>query len=194
MAGWRRTRHCAALKAPRVPSQADTTASNRSSAVVTDRPVYALRSIRFLELWECRGWPVKIYGIGLERPPQGAGIVAPIFVDAAKEALDCALATGAPDPGASPRAGFAILHEGQLARWLILDLWHNWVLLHHVLHRADRNQIPVRFQPVSDGLCACTWELRVIGYERDAWLNTMLAPPEGPDLESYLRSRLFEDC
>lgn len=34
-------------------------------------------------------------------------------------------------------------------------------------------------------LMACTWELAVIGFERDAWLQTVLRNPGGPDLDAY---------
>lgn len=175
------------------PPNGTTVADRDSTTALSGRPGYELRSIRFLELWACRGWTLKVYGIGLERPRSGSSVVSPSFVNAAKEVLDRALLTAAPDPGASPPAGFAILHEGRLARWLILDLWHDWVLLHHVLHRADHHA-PAQFLPVRNGLCACTWELRVIGYERDAWLTHVLASADAPDLGSYLRSRLAEDC
>jgi hypothetical protein len=153
---------------------------------------YQLRAIRFVELWHCQGWDLKIYGINHHRPAAGDLVVSPRFVSAAKQVIDGALRHNAPDPGGSPRAGFVVLHQGKLARWLLLDLWRDWVLMHHMLYRANLDT-PVDFRPVGDGLCACTWELRVISFERDAWLAHLVAAPDQPDVAAYLRTQLAED-
>ncbi|HSF81772.1 MAG TPA: hypothetical protein VLA49_11090 [Anaerolineales bacterium] len=43
------------------------------------------------------------------------------------------------------------------------------------------------------GLTACVWDLRLMAFERQSWLETVLANPSGPDLEAYLACRLNED-
>jgi hypothetical protein len=85
-----------------------------------------------------------------------------------------------------------ILHEGRLARWILVDIWRDWILLNHFLYRAKIGSSD-GFQLVTDGLNACTWELRVVAFERDAWVTQMLTRPKGPDLSSYLNSQLNED-
>ena len=37
---------------------------------------------------------------------------------------------------------------------------------------------------------ACVWDLAVIGFEREAWLEAVLSNPRGPDVEAYLARRL----
>ena len=44
------------------------------------------------------------------------------------------------------------------------------------------------------GPAACVWDLRVIGFERDAWLSKVLRNPGGPDIDAYLFERLNEDA
>ena len=44
------------------------------------------------------------------------------------------------------------------------------------------------------GPAACVWDLRVIGFERDAWLSKVLRNPSGPDIDAYLSERLNEDA
>lgn len=44
------------------------------------------------------------------------------------------------------------------------------------------------------GLIACVWDLRVMWFEREAWVETVLANPAGPDIEQYLLRRLNEDA
>jgi hypothetical protein len=43
------------------------------------------------------------------------------------------------------------------------------------------------------GLIACVWDLAVIGFERRAWIDCVLANPGGPDVEMYLMQQLNED-
>ena len=43
------------------------------------------------------------------------------------------------------------------------------------------------------GLTACVWDLRVLCFERQAWIDTVLTNPVGPDLEKYLTCQLNED-
>jgi hypothetical protein len=37
------------------------------------------------------------------------------------------------------------------------------------------------------------WDLAVIAFERDAWLDAVLRNPAGPDVERYLATRLDAD-
>jgi hypothetical protein len=42
-------------------------------------------------------------------------------------------------------------------------------------------------------LTACTWDLAVVCFERQAWLDAVLTNPDGPDLERYLQVQLNDD-
>jgi hypothetical protein len=39
------------------------------------------------------------------------------------------------------------------------------------------------------GPSVCVWDLFLQGFERDAWVEEVLANPRGPDIESYLDRR-----
>jgi hypothetical protein len=43
---------------------------------------------------------------------------------------------------------------------------------------------------LSDPAAGCVWEIEVVDFERRAWLEDVLANPDGPDIERYL-SRSF---
>lgn len=43
------------------------------------------------------------------------------------------------------------------------------------------------------GLSACVWDLRLIWFERQAWVDAMLGPAAFPDPSAYLEARLDED-
>jgi hypothetical protein len=164
----------------------------QQNTVGATRPTYELRSIRFIELWQCNGYEVKIYGINPERPKSGELVVAPDFVKAAKSIAASRIANQLPEVTDQPKAAFIVLHEGRLARWVLVDIWRDWILLNHFLYRGKVGSSD-GFHRVADGLNACTWELRVVAFERDAWVTEVLSRPKSPDLYRYLNSQLNED-
>ena len=42
----------------------------------------------------------------------------------------------------------------------------------------------------AEGFGPCIWELAVQAHERQAWLQHVLANPNGPDLDAYLKDGL----
>ena len=40
------------------------------------------------------------------------------------------------------------------------------------------------------GETACVWDIQIISFERDAYVETILTPPTGPDIEAYLARQL----
>ncbi|WP_232667701.1 hypothetical protein [Pseudonocardia sp. TRM90224] len=146
---------------------------------------YRTRPIRFLELWPVDGWRVKIYGITAvgERPD-------PELVTAAKAVARDRLPT--PTDGGRHGIAFLTVHQGAQSAWALVDWWVDGHLLHHHLYGSgDPSSFDLR--PVTDGLTACTWELAVIGFERQVWLDTVYAADE-PDIDAYLNTRLEADA
>ena len=45
----------------------------------------------------------------------------------------------------------------------------------------------------TSGPLACVWDMAVIAYERDAWVQHVLMNPGGPDLDAYLAQQLNAD-
>jgi hypothetical protein len=145
---------------------------------------YRTRPIRFLELWPVDGWRMKVYGISAtsDRPRTE-------LVEAAKSVARDRLP--APEGDGRYGAGFLIAHEGAESTWALVDWWVRGGMLHHHLYGGGS---PTSFdlRPVTDGLTACTWELAVIGFERQAWLDAVFAADE-PDMDRYLTTRLEAD-
>ncbi len=148
---------------------------------------YATRPIRFLELWQESGWRLKVYGIAYGRPAP-----RPELLDAAKALARSRLresAEGKPHYG----VGFVGIHDGRGAIFIFVDFWSDENELHHHVYVAPSDQ-PERLEYVTpSGLTACVWDLRVLCFERQAWIEAVLANPAGPDLDKYLSSRLNED-
>ena len=141
------------------------------------------RSVRLLERWEPDGWRLKVYGIAFraERP-------AAATVSVAKDVALRALPAPATADGRSG-LGFVIVHQGEDARWLLVHWWGDGCLLYHRVF-GSRLAGPPEFTPTSPELLACTWELAVIAFERDAWVETVFGRPDDPDPAAYLAREL----
>jgi len=145
---------------------------------------YRTRPVRFLELWHCDGWQVKVYGIAYQRQ-----VPRPQLVSAAKQAAQYRLPQ---PPGAGERAGVAVLivHDALGSTWALVQWWEGNILHNHVYGGDPAS--PSLLAPVTDGPMAWTYELAVIGFEREAWVHHVLAAPQ-PDLGGYLAARFHGD-
>lgn len=142
---------------------------------------YRSRPIRFLELVELDGWQIKLYGAASDRPAP-----RPELVEATKLLAGRIL----PRPGDGDgrySVGFACAHDGRGGCFSFVDWWADENELHHEIHIGDR---PDTLTPApSDALTACVWDLAIIAFEREAWLDAVLRNPQGPDLDHYLDAR-----
>ena len=148
---------------------------------------YQTRPIRFLELWEEAGWKLKVYGIAYRR-----AFPRPELVQAAKRIAQPHLQQAA-SPGQGYGVGFLGVHDGRGANFVFLDYWADENELHHHVYISPSDQPAQLEYATPSGLIACVWDLRVLCFERQAWLDTVLANPGGPDLEAYLARHLNED-
>ncbi|WP_315702970.1 MULTISPECIES: hypothetical protein [unclassified Bradyrhizobium] len=91
-----------------------------------------------------------------------------------------------PETDVDTNIGFLIIHVGQAGVWLLIDRWEDCDILRHHHFRAPLAD-PTRFTDVSaEHYGPCVWELAVQAFERQAWLDHVLANPAGPDIEGYL--------
>lgn len=147
---------------------------------------YEPRPIRFLGVRTTpAGWNVKNYAI----MAVGHGDTLPkVGVEAAWQALTAAL----PVHSAHDSHGVAVLtmHLGLQGFWVLIDWWaYGDVLMHRHL-RAPVDDVTNLQDAAADGFGPCVWELAVQAHERRAWLQHVLANPQGPDLGAYLKDGL----
>ncbi len=82
-------------------------------------------------------------------------------------------------------AGFAVLHEGDEGRWLLLHWWVAGGIATRRLWRSDL--VPNgQFVEADPLLMACVWELELIDFERRAWMRTAMA---GKPVSEYTADR-----
>jgi hypothetical protein len=145
---------------------------------------YRPRPIRCLEVWEKRGWRLKVYGIAYEREEPRRELIA-----AAKELTGAVL----PGPAVSDARyglGFVGVHDGRGENLVFVDWWQDENELHHHVFVSPSDR-PAELRPVGpDRLMACVWDLAVICKEREAWVRHVFGRQEGPDVEAYLSDTL----
>ncbi len=151
------------------------------------KETYSPRPIRFLESWEERGWRIKVYGIAYEAP-----LPRPQLVEAAKNVVRERLAQ-VPITQSTYGVGFLGVHDGRGVNFVFLDWWAEENELYHHVYVSPKDSPSALTYVTPSGLTACVWDLRVMCFERQAWLDSVLKNPQGPDLERYLESRLSED-
>ncbi len=146
---------------------------------------YKKRSIRFLEIFQPSGWNLKLYGIAYDRE-----LPRPELIEAAKKLAVEKL------PQLSDSVygvGFLGVHDGRGINFVFLDWWQDENELHHHVFTSSTNHPALLEEVTHTGVSACVWDLRVICFERQAWVDQVLDNPKGPDIKGYLTQRLNED-
>ena len=144
---------------------------------------YKPRRVEPLDLWRPNGLAIKPYTIARD----GADAPSLALIGTARRIAETEIPKAAAYDTGHHGLGFAILHEGEEAIWLLLHWWAHGDICCRALFRADSGTL--EFEDVSKrSLMACVWELRVIDHERQAWVNAMLT--HTPDAETYLKDKL----
>jgi hypothetical protein len=88
--------------------------------------------------------------------------------------------------------GLAVVtvHEGQVGDYVLVDWWSDNDILRHHNYGAPKGGEMAHQWP---GPGACVWELAIAGFERAAWIEHVLSPPDGPNLGRYLAARMDAD-
>jgi hypothetical protein len=149
---------------------------------------YEPRPIRFHGLRSVDGWRLKRYSIAYGADPIDWSAFEPAMTLA-----DAAL----PRPAvtdARPGVGFVIAHQGRTALYCVLAWWDN------------ENELPARVfvRGLADGAAwraargsesFCVWDLQVIGFEREAYVATVLAGGDAAErTRAYLGAAMSRDA
>lgn len=132
---------------------------------------YSPRLVKALPPLDVCGRVLKVYGMFAE-PERGS-----ILPESEWLQQQAASVLREPlQPGDHP-VGFLILHYGMDGNYLLVSQWYDANMLKHwVRGSAVGAEGRITFTPLAQrDLIACIWELEVIKFERDAWVNTVLA-------------------
>lgn len=154
------------------------------------RGPYQTRPIRFLEVMEQQDWRLKIYGIRAQKGDAGFLPGAEVVARAKSH-----MAGVLPQPAVTYDrygVGFLIVHQGEQRNWLLLNWWFDLEILKQRVFSSPLDA-PEQITPADPDLLGCIWEQAVHGYERQAWIDTVLKNPEGPDVTAYLSRQYNAD-
>lgn len=149
---------------------------------------YQTRPIRFIELHEHQDWMIKIYSISIKSER-----VLSTHIELAKQQLNEWLKLSKNYPLTTYRLATLIIHEGREGCFAILNWWiDDNMLQNHVFVAIHED--PDHFKLFSDkGIITCVWELAVIWFERNAWVEHVLKQSDQPNFDAYLNSQLNAD-
>lgn len=148
---------------------------------------YAARAFRFIDLIDVAGWRIKLYGIRYQ-----GDSVDQALVEAALPVIGARLSEAGPKSN-HYSVGFAAIHQGKSGNFVFVDWWADENELHHHVYVSASDR-PHEFRYMTPtGLTACAWDLKLMWFEREAWVDCVLDQSENPDLESYLARRLNAD-
>ncbi len=145
------------------------------------------RPVSFLELWEHGAWRLKVYGLSTvhQQPP-------PELVRAAKDAA-ASLLPAKSEASDTYGVGFIVVHEGRNTNHVSIDWWVQENELEHHVYRSSIAE-PAALQPEDSSVAGCVWDLQVIWFERNAWVEKVLGNALGADLDAYLRRHLSDQA
>jgi hypothetical protein len=157
------------------------------------KPVRLSESFRplpvlFLELWEHRGWRLKVYGISRhhQRPP--AALIA-----AAKRVAAQRLPSACDHDGAYG-VGFLAVHEGRDANFVFVNWWNRESELQRHVYRSPLESPEALHDVTATGISGTVWDLQILWFERNAWVEKVLGNARGPDIEMYLKKCLSDQA
>lgn len=142
------------------------------------------RPIRVLDPLEADGWQLKRYVVTLP----GEALEA-----AASAEISATVLAALPLPARTcerPGIGFLIHHQGRGMHHAVLAWWERENELFTRVWLRPRGSAE-GWEAATSGETACVWDLQIFSRERDAYVETMLAPG-GPRAEAYL-ARTAED-
>lgn len=164
------------------------TAESAKDKPIQLREPFRALPVSFLELWETGEWRLKVYGISYhhQRPPLE-------LIRAAKAVVAQRL-PASPEAAGAYGVGFLGVHEARDANFVFVDWWAGENELRHHVYRSTPEH-PADLQYVSDaGIGGCVWDLQLVWFERNAWVEKVLANPRGPDIEAYLKKQLSDQA
>lgn len=86
--------------------------------------------------------------------------------------------------------GFLIIHQGTLRNWYLLDWWEQEDIIHHQLFSSPLDSPRAISAEPDKSLLACVHELRVMSFESEAWIKTVLRENDKSSFEDYLQLHL----
>lgn len=141
---------------------------------------YVTRPIRFMGVRTVGTWRVKEYRIAA----RGGEPAAPLQ-RAARAVTDEVLLGPAVH---TDHYGVAMLgiHQGATDNLVFISWWTDVNELQHRVYRSPSDAPELLAAVGEDGAIGCVWDLRVLAFEAQAWVDEVLRPGNWSHFEPYL--------
>jgi hypothetical protein len=142
---------------------------------------YQPRTLQFIDFYNAQGWKLKVYSI--LHPDK---TLNPQLIETAKRtALE--FLPDATEPG-HYGVGFISVHQGKSYDFVTVGYWtYSTELRHQSYMKASSSSSELEM--ITTELSSDVWDIRLLAFERDAWVNKML---KIASLDAYLNERLNE--
>ncbi len=148
----------------------------------SDFSVYRPRRMGFLDHWLDDEWAIKAYGIQVHELEDSEPVVRDDLAEAAREHV-LRLLPLTREEGSFYKTGFAVLHEGDMANWLLFQWWTHQDVWCQLLSYANSDD-PLTFMHSTRPVRACVYETAIIWYEQKSWIRHIMNG--APDRRAYL--------
>jgi len=141
---------------------------------------YRKRDVQFIQHLHVGDWKLKVYGITADSQPVPTEIIT--------QAIET-IPSFLPLPAKTDDrygVGFLIIHIGTLRNWFLLDWWEYEDILCHKLFSSPLKDFEQITPETESSVMACVHELRVINFESETWINTVLSETNTNGIENYI--------
>jgi hypothetical protein len=144
---------------------------------------YISRTIQFVDLYNAQGWKLKVYSI--LHPDK---TLNEQLIETAKQtALD--FLPDSTEPG-HYGVGFISVHQGKSYDFVTVGYWTYSTELRHQSY-MKASSATATLTAISTELSSDVWDLRLLAFERDAWVVEVLKV-NASSVDAYLAKRLSE--
>jgi hypothetical protein len=147
---------------------------------------YRPRTIIARPLHLVDGWRVKIYVVTPRETFESEAIL-----ENAIARLSEWLTPPASEPWHSHKIGFLIFHEGADGLWSLVNRWVADDMLQSATYYTDYREPDTFIRNPAKAFMACVWELPIIAFERDLWVEEVLKKAPNPDFDAYFGKALI---
>lgn len=145
---------------------------------------YKSRQIKFEKIIEYRDWRIKLYSITHQ-----AQILTSDLLKVAEGKLGDWLRTVEGSSLVNYKTGFMIVHFAKDGYYILLSWWVNDNMLEHYVYYSPLEKL--EFVPFRhNNVIACVWELTVICFEKNAWVERVMKDGLPGNYERYLMDQL----
>ena len=151
--------------------------------MISIKSSYKPRHIKFIEIFECNVWQLKMYSITMHQ-----ALVSKAHLTEVKANIATWLQKSETTSLINYQLGTVIIHEGKEGCFAIINWWIDENMLQQFVYLKQENSAFELYS--NNGIITCVWEMAVLWHERNAWVYHILKNNTLPNVNAYLLDQL----